>query len=139
WPGASRPSPTSPSSSASACPTPSRPGRSAPRPMAWWSGQPSCAGCWTEAAPRRRRRSWASCGPASMVDGAEDGAPAEGDRALLDDGKIEGCELCEAARITPWHHEDEVCWVADCEICDVPMVVWRRHGAQPPDPAVDHM
>ena len=23
------------------------------------------------------------------------------------------CDLCEAARITPWHAEDDVCWVAD--------------------------
>jgi hypothetical protein len=49
------------------------------------------------------------------------------------------CELCEAARITPWHHEDDICWVADCEICDVPMVVWKRHGNQPPEADVDHM
>jgi hypothetical protein len=61
------------------------------------------------------------------------------DPASLDDGKVEGCELCEAARITPWHHEDDVCWVADCEICDVPMVVSTRHGARPPEGAVDHM
>ena len=49
------------------------------------------------------------------------------------------CELCEAAKITPWHHEDDVCWVADCEICDVPMVVWKQHSATPPDDALDHM
>jgi hypothetical protein len=42
------------------------------------------------------------------------------------------CELCEAARITAWHYEDELCWVADCEICEVPMVVWREHAAVPP-------
>ena len=53
--------------------------------------------------------------------------------------KQAGCELCEAARFTPWHHEDEVCWIADCEACDVPMVVWNWHGAAPPDDAVDHM
>jgi len=53
--------------------------------------------------------------------------------------KIAGCELCEAARMTPWHHEDDVCWVADCEVCDVPMVVWNDHGAEPPDDAVEHM
>ena len=41
--------------------------------------------------------------------------------------------------MTPWHHEDEVCWVADCEACDVPIVVWNRHGAEPPPDAVDHM
>jgi hypothetical protein len=49
------------------------------------------------------------------------------------------CELCEAARITPWHHEDEICWVADCEVCDVPMVVWKRHGTTPPDDELAHM
>lgn len=53
--------------------------------------------------------------------------------------KVEGCELCEAARFTPWFHEDEVCWVAECESCGVPMVVWRWHGAEPPDEDVVHM
>ena len=43
------------------------------------------------------------------------------------------CELCEAARITPWFYEDEVCWIAECEICAVPMVVWREHDAAPSD------
>jgi len=33
------------------------------------------------------------------------------------------CDLCEAARLSEWHHEDDVCWVADCEICGVPMLV----------------
>ncbi len=50
-----------------------------------------------------------------------------------------GCELCEAAPLTPRHHADDVCWVADCESCDVPMVVWRHHGATPPADAVAHM
>jgi hypothetical protein len=50
-----------------------------------------------------------------------------------------GCPLCEAARITPWHFEDATCWIADCEICDVPMVVWREHGDEPPDAALTHM
>ena len=49
------------------------------------------------------------------------------------------CDLCEAARLTPWHHEDEVCWVADCELCDVPMVVWRVHGTEPPPAVLAHM
>ena len=43
------------------------------------------------------------------------------------------CDLCEAARLSEWHHEDDVCWVADCEVCGVPMVVWRHHGPTPPD------
>ena len=46
------------------------------------------------------------------------------------------CELCEAARITEWYHEDDTCWVADCEVCGVPMVVWKHHGNQPPEAEV---
>ena len=42
--------------------------------------------------------------------------------------RAENCDLCEAARITPWFHEDDICWIAECEICAVPMVVWRSHG-----------
>ena len=49
------------------------------------------------------------------------------------------CELCEAARLTTWYHEDDVCWVADCEVCAVPMVVWRTHGTDPPPEARAHM
>lgn len=51
----------------------------------------------------------------------------------------QGCELCEAARFTRWYHEDEHCWIADCDACDVPMVVWRAHGTEPPGEVVDHM
>jgi nicotinamide mononucleotide adenylyltransferase len=50
-----------------------------------------------------------------------------------------GCELCEAARLTEWHHEDDVCWIADCEACNTPMVVWQEHGVEPPAPDVEHM
>lgn len=53
-------------------------------------------------------------------------------------GVVGSCDLCEAARLTPWYFEDDVCWVADCEACDVPMVVWRQHGTDP-GPAADHM
>ena len=49
------------------------------------------------------------------------------------------CELCAAARITPWYYEDEVCWIAECEICETPMVVWRNHGVQPPPAELEHM
>ena len=55
------------------------------------------------------------------------------------DGKVDGCELCEAARFTPWFHEDDVCWVAECEVCCIPMVVWNRHGTEPPEPELIHM
>ncbi len=49
------------------------------------------------------------------------------------------CELCEAARLTEWFHEDEICWVAECEICATPMVVWRSHGVVPPADELAHM
>lgn len=42
------------------------------------------------------------------------------------------CELCEAARLTPWFHEDDLCWIAECEACSVPIVVWRHHGLPAP-------
>lgn len=44
-----------------------------------------------------------------------------------------GCELCEAARLTDWYFEDDRCWVAECESCSVPMVVWKRHDPNPPE------
>ena len=44
-----------------------------------------------------------------------------------------GCELCEAARLTEWYLEDDLCWVAECEACFVPMVVWKRHDPNPPE------
>jgi hypothetical protein len=52
---------------------------------------------------------------------------------------LDGCDLCEAARITEWFHEDEVCWIAECEICAVPMVVWRVHDVAPPPQTLTHM
>ncbi|MBI4627779.1 MAG: hypothetical protein HY729_03635 [Candidatus Rokubacteria bacterium] len=53
--------------------------------------------------------------------------------------RVDGCDLCRAARISPWYWEDEICWVAECEICEVPMVVWRHHGTEPPAEHVAHM
>ncbi len=53
--------------------------------------------------------------------------------------KDPACDLCIAERITTWHHEDEHCFVADCEVCGVPMVVWRSHGSAPPEDDVSHM
>ena len=47
--------------------------------------------------------------------------------------RIPACELCEAAQITPWFFEDDVCWIAECELCAVPMVVWKEHDPNPPD------
>ena len=49
------------------------------------------------------------------------------------------CDLCDAARLTTWYHEDDICWIADCEICAVPMVVWRVHGTDPSPDDLAHM
>ena len=43
-----------------------------------------------------------------------------------------GCELCEATPFTEWFHSDELCWIAECDSCFVPMVVWRTHHPTPP-------
>lgn len=53
--------------------------------------------------------------------------------------RVGTCDLCKAARITPWYHEDDICWIAECEICAVPMVVWRYHGVEPPVEHLQHM
>ena len=58
------------------------------------------------------------------------------DRAFDD-----GCPLCEAARITPWHHEDDVCWIdkltgtkrtrqmlEDGESPEAIVAAWRREA-----------
>ncbi|HEU0166279.1 MAG TPA: hypothetical protein VFS62_00775 [Chloroflexota bacterium] len=54
-------------------------------------------------------------------------------------GPSKPCDLCQAAKITPWYYEDEVCWIAECEICETPMVVWRQHGINPPEDDLKHM
>jgi hypothetical protein len=41
------------------------------------------------------------------------------------------CELCEAIPFTEWYHSDELCWIAECDACAVPMVVWRVHDPEP--------
>jgi hypothetical protein len=42
------------------------------------------------------------------------------------------CELCEASPFTRWFHSDDLCWIAECDSCGVPMVVWRVHDPSPP-------
>jgi hypothetical protein len=51
----------------------------------------------------------------------------------MDEPAPAACELCEAAHTTEWFHEDDVCWVAECESCSVPMVVWKQHDPDPPE------
>lgn len=48
------------------------------------------------------------------------------------------CELCEAAPLTERFYEDDHCWIAECEACFVPMVVWKSHDPEPPED-VKHM
>lgn len=54
-------------------------------------------------------------------------------------GERDTCLLCAAERITHWYHADDVCWIADCTICETPMVVWRHHGLDVPDADRQHM
>lgn len=49
------------------------------------------------------------------------------------------CELCRADRFTHWYYEDQHCWVADCEVCSVPMVVWNDHGTEPAAELINHL
>jgi len=65
-----------------------------------------------------------------------DRIPAPADGPFL---RAADCDLCRAARITPWYHEDDLCWIAECDLCEVPMVVWRFHGVQPPPAHLSHM
>jgi hypothetical protein len=64
---------------------------------------------------------------------------AEPSGAVDRGGPVPGCQLCAAEPLTPWFHQDEQCWVAECLICRTPMVVWRRHGPSPPPEDRDHM
>jgi hypothetical protein len=43
------------------------------------------------------------------------------------------CELCEAAPLTERFYDDAMCWIAECESCSVPMVVWKQHNPDPPE------
>jgi hypothetical protein len=35
--------------------------------------------------------------------------------------------------MSEWFYEDDECWIAECESCAVPMVVWRVHDPHPPE------
>ena len=50
--------------------------------------------------------------------------------------RVSDCELCQAVRFTEWFYEDDECWIAECESCDVPMIVWKFHEARPADDVV---
>ena len=46
---------------------------------------------------------------------------------------MDDCQLCAAEQVTPWLHEDDECWVAECLVCRTPMIVWRSHGLPEPE------
>jgi len=49
------------------------------------------------------------------------------------------CELCQGDAITTRYFADDECWIADCVICRVPMVVWRSHDPAPPKEVRERM
>lgn len=63
--------------------------------------------------------------------------PAVGPRPFPPDDP--DCELCAAARFTHWYAISDEGWVADCEVCSVPMAVWWRHGPEPSDEVIDRL
>lgn len=38
------------------------------------------------------------------------------------------CPLCQLEKITHWYYEEPSFAILDCEVCMVPMAVWRQHG-----------
>lgn len=46
-------------------------------------------------------------------------------------GDEQACLLCREERLTEWFADEECCWIAECEQCYVPMVVWRSHDPSP--------
>jgi hypothetical protein len=44
----------------------------------------------------------------------------------------DACDLCRASPLTQRYYDDDECWIADCLVCRVPMVVWSEHQREPP-------
>lgn len=38
------------------------------------------------------------------------------------------CELCKLEKLTPWHYEDGLIVICDCQTCGTPMLIFRSHG-----------
>jgi len=49
------------------------------------------------------------------------------------------CPLCWARRKTHRYFEDELCWIADCEKCKVPMIILKRHSMRITEAEYDHL
>ena len=57
-------------------------------------------------------------------------------------GRLEphdGCPLCLAEKVTPWYFENDTMWVADCDSCDEPMFVLKRHSHLPAEQELELM
>ena len=81
----------------------------------------SLAACWDPARAGelvRRKRGDIALTNAAFVD-------------FLNAARGEECELCKGERLTARHHEDPLCWIADCKTCKSPMAVLRRHSTTP--------
>lgn len=37
------------------------------------------------------------------------------------------CDLCKKEKLTKWHWQDDLFWIADCKTCGTPMVVLNEH------------
>src|SRR5262249_18301436 len=128
-------------------PRPRRPPPGAPRAPCPLAGRPrpdrgrAVPGCGARLPLRstRRVRRDHRQGRVEPDTGVVRRSPCERPMKDIEDAPTTDCDLCEAARITPWYHEDEVCWIAECEICAVPMVVWRKHGSEPTAADLEHM
>lgn len=53
--------------------------------------------------------------------------------------RIDDCPLCRAEKLTRWYYEDDICWVADCVTCKVPMIVLKRHATIPVKEELVHL
>jgi hypothetical protein len=48
------------------------------------------------------------------------------------------CELCRRERLTEWYHLDHVCWMAECALCGIPMIIFNWHHG-PTAFEIEHM
>jgi len=30
--------------------------------------------------------------------------------------RVKDCDLCKALKMTPWFFEDDICWIAECDL-----------------------
>jgi hypothetical protein len=43
------------------------------------------------------------------------------------------CELCELKKISTWFFESKEYVIVECDMCGIPMVVFRSHEEVPPE------